>query len=66
MTGDDIIKVVRSEVNYVRISVTYDNAGSGFDADFFKFDHNSEVVDLADNSVVEIYIGKVIVTLGKI
>lgn len=66
LTGDDIIKVVRSDVNHVRITVTYGNAGSGFDADFFKFDHNSEVVDLADNSVIEVYIGKVVVTLGKI
>ena len=66
LTGDDIIKVVKSEVNHVRVTVTYGNAGSGFDADFFKFDHSSEVVDLADNSVVEVYIGKVIVTLGKI
>ena len=66
LNGDDIIKVAKSQVSQVRVNVTYGNADLGFDADFFNFDHDSEVVDLPTGSVVEIYIGKVIVAIGKI
>jgi len=65
MTGRDITKVVRSGVNQVRINVTFPNVGSGFDSDFFKFDHISETITL-NGSVVEFYVGKVIVTQGQI
>lgn len=64
MTGNDIIKIVQSDVTKVRISVTYPNAPSGFDSNFFHFD--SETVEVPAGSVVEFYIGKVIVTLGKV
>jgi hypothetical protein len=66
INGNDIAKVVRNNVNQVRISVSFPNDDSGFDADFFKFDHISETVTLIPGSVVEIYIGKVIVTLGQV
>ena len=66
MTGNDIAKIVRNDVDQVRISVTFPNDDSGFDADFFKFDHISETVTLLPNSVVEFYVGTVIVTLGKV
>ena len=65
MTGRDIIKIVRSGVNQVRINVTF-NDGLGFDSEFFNFDHISETIDLPDDSVVEFYMGKVIVTLGQV
>jgi hypothetical protein len=66
LTGTDIIKVVRSGASQVRINVTY-NDGLGFSADFFQFDHpDSEIVDLPADSVVEFYVGKVIVALGKV
>jgi len=66
MTGNDIAKVVRNNVNQVRISVTFPKDELGFDADFFNFDHLSETVTLVPSSVVEIYLGKVIVTLGQV
>jgi hypothetical protein len=66
MTGNDITKVIRSGVSQVRITVTFPNAASGFDSSFFNFDHISETVNLPANSVVEFYVGKVIVTLGQI
>jgi hypothetical protein len=77
MTGNDITKIVRSGVNQVRINVTFPNgkpfSTQGFDYDFFNFDHTisslnmaSETRSLPVNSVVEFYIGKVIVTLGQI
>jgi hypothetical protein len=66
LTGNDIIKVAKSGVSQVRINVTY-NEGLGFDADFFQFDHpDNEIINLPAGSVVEIYVGKVIVTLGKV
>jgi len=76
MTGKDITKIVRSGVSQVRINVTFPNglpdSNQGFDYDFFNFDHTidnyhaSETVTLPLNSVVEFYVGKVIVTLGQI
>jgi hypothetical protein len=66
MTGNDITKIVRSGVNQVRINVTFPNVGSGFDSNFFNFDHISETKTLSPGSVVEFYVGRVIVTLGQV
>ena len=72
MTGDDITKIVRNGVNQVRITVTFPNTGLGFDSSFFNFDsttiilNNSTVPEITANSVVEFYVGKIIVTLGQI
>jgi hypothetical protein len=72
MTGNDITKIVESGVNQVRINVTFPSAGLGFDSNFFKFERTSITLNsttvprITTNSVVEFYIGKVIVTLGQI
>jgi len=73
MTGNDITKIAKSGVSQVRINVTFPNSGQGFDYNFFNFDHTisslnmaSETRSLPVNSIVEFYIGKVIVTLGQI
>ena len=66
MTGNDITKVVRNNINQVRINVTFPTAALGFDADFFNFDHISETVTLLPGSVIEFYVGKVIVTIGQV
>ena len=66
MTDNDITKIVRSGVNQVRINLTLPHAGSGFDSSFFNFEHDSEIIDLHNGSVVEFYIGKVLVTLGQV
>lgn len=66
LTGDSITKIVKSGVNQVRITVGFLEADSGFDNDFFHFDNVSEIVDLPDGSVVEFYIGKVLVKLGQV
>lgn len=75
LTGSNITKVMRSGVNQVRINVTFPNgkplSTQGFDSDFFNFDHTVnnyavETVPLPANSVVELYIGKVIVSLGQV
>jgi len=68
MTGSEITKISESGVNEVKISVTFPNGDefTGFNSDFFRFDNDSEEVTLPGNSVVELYIGSVIVTLGKV
>jgi hypothetical protein len=75
MTGSDITKVTRSGISQVRINVTFPNGvplgTQGFDADFFKFDHTVgnyaiETVNLPAGSVVEFYVGKVVVSLGQV
>jgi len=66
MTGNDIIKIVGSGVDTVRINVTFPNAASGFESTFFNFDHISETKTLSSGSVVEFYVGKVIVTIGQV
>jgi hypothetical protein len=77
MTGTNITKVSRSGISQVRINVTFPNglplSAQGFDWDFFNFDHTisslnmaSETVTLQAGSVVEFYIGQVIVSLGKV
>jgi hypothetical protein len=66
LTGKDVMKIVKNGVDQVRITVTFPNAASGFDADFFQFDHITETVTLLPDSVVEFYLGKVTVTLGQV
>jgi len=68
LQGDSITKLVKSGVDKVRFNVTFPNgdASVGFDSSFFNFDHLSETVILQDNSVIELYLGKIIVTLGKV
>jgi hypothetical protein len=75
MTGDEITKITMNHVNQVRISVTFPNGGSGspgFDSAFFNF--KSTTITLNDttspsitaDSVAEFYVGRVVVSLGKV
>ena len=76
LSGTDVAKQISSPVNQVRINVTFPNGApistEGFDSDFFKFDHqvdsyhSSQVITLQSNSVVEFYVGKIIVSLGQV
>ena len=66
MVGNDIIKIVDSGVDRVRVNVTFPKADLGFDDTFFNFDHISETRTLSADSVVELYVGKIIVTLGQV
>lgn len=67
MTGTDLTKIVRKGVEQVRITVTFPNGGSmGFNSDFFNFDHLVETRNLPTDSVVEFYVGKVMVSFGQV
>jgi hypothetical protein len=73
LTGDGITKVARSGVDQVQISVSFPKAASlGFDTSFFNFNsttitlNNTSTPKLASNSIVEFYVGKVVVALGQV
>jgi hypothetical protein len=70
LNGEGITKVTRIGVDQVRITVAFPS--SQFTSSFFNFKSNSVTLNstsipkLAANSIVEFYIGKVIVTLGQV
>jgi FlaG/FlaF family flagellin (archaellin) len=72
LTGNGITKVTRSGVDQVIISVSFPKALAGFDATFFNFNSTSLTLNasstpkLPSNSVVEFYVGKVVVAIGQV
>jgi hypothetical protein len=69
LTGDSIAKFTKSGIRQVRISVasTVGAAAAGFDSGFFNFDQVSKTISLSNpNSVVEFYVGNVLVRLGQV
>jgi FlaG/FlaF family flagellin (archaellin) len=73
LTGNGITKVTRSGVDQVIISVSFPKAASlGFDSSFFNFNSTSITLNatstpkLPSNSVVEFYVGKVVVAIGQV
>ena len=74
MTGSDVTKISIDGAEQVRITVTFPSEDLGYDESFFRFRdeppyqtpyENSVVMDLPPGSVVEFYVGKVIVSLGQ-
>ncbi len=61
MVGGGVTKVIRKDIDQVEITVSFP---SGFGEDFFKFDGLVETMSLDPPSVVEFYIGRVIVSQG--
>jgi hypothetical protein len=72
LTGNGITKVTRSGVDQVSISVSFPKASLGFDSSFFNFNtasitlNSSSTPKLPANSVVEFYVGKVVVAIGQV
>ena len=73
LTGDGISKVTAIGVDQVRISVSFPKAASlGFDSSFFNFKSNTVTLNststpqMTPNSVVEFYVGKVVVAIGQV
>ncbi len=73
LTGEGISKVTQDHVDQVIISVSFPQAASlGFDSSFFNFKSNTITLDsastpkLTPDSVVEFYVGNVIVTIGQV
>ena len=69
VTGDGITKIIRSGVDQVKINVSFPN--TEFDSAFFNFNSTSITLNsttnpqITANSVVEFYLGSVIVTIGQ-
>ena len=72
LTGNGITKVTRSGVDEVSISVNFPKTSLGFDSSFFNFNSTSITLNasstprLPSNSVVEFYVGKVVVAIGQV
>ena len=72
LTGDGITKMTWSKVDKVIISVSFPQAASGFDSSFFNFKSTTVTLNstsnpqIPPNSVVELYMGKVVVTIGQV
>lgn len=64
IAGQNVYRIPETNVNAVRVNVTFSNAGLGFTSDFFNFEGDSVVYDVRDGSVVEVYLGEVLVNLG--
>ncbi len=66
LTGNSVDKIIVSGVDQIRINITYPNVGQGYDSGFFNFNNSSQTVILDYNSVVELYVGQVLVTIGDV
>jgi len=66
LSGDGITKVIESGVKQIRITATFPNNSAGFDNSLFHFASESETINLPAGSIVEFYLGKVLVTIGQV
>lgn len=73
LTGNGTFKAIQSGVDQVKISVDYPKQTVlGFDPSFFNFKsstitlNNTSTPKMMPNSVVEFYIGKVVVAIGQV
>jgi hypothetical protein len=72
LTGEGISKVTKTGVDQVTITVSFPKASLGFDSSFFKFKstiitlNNLSTPKLPPNSIVEFYVGNVVVALGQV
>ncbi len=70
LTGGGISKVTRNGVDQVQLTVSFPKQGLGFDSSFFNFAATTITLDststlkMYPGSVVEFYVGKVIVQIG--
>ena len=62
--GENVTRKTESDVNGIRINVTFPNEGSGFNSEFFNFKNMVETLNVPANSIVEVYVGEVKVSLG--
>jgi hypothetical protein len=62
--GKNVTRITESNVNGIRINVTFPNQGLGFDSAFFNFRSMNETLNIPANSIVEVYVGEVKVSLG--
>ncbi len=66
LTGNGITKLVRSDVDQIRITADFPKADLGFDSSFFNFTRIIETKIVAPGSLVELYVGGLQVTIGQV
>jgi hypothetical protein len=66
MVGNDVTKIIKNNVDEVRITVDFPNSDIGFDSTFFSFQNLVEDRTWQDPAVVEFYVGKVVVSIGQV
>ena len=62
--GKNVTRATESKVDALRINVTFPNEVSGFNSGFFNFKHTVETLNVPADSIVEVYVGDVRVSLG--
>jgi hypothetical protein len=72
LTGQGISKITQTGVDQVIITLSFPKASTGFDSSFFNFKSNAITLNnlstprLPPNSIVEFYVGKIVVALGQV
>jgi hypothetical protein len=64
LTGKNVSVKTESNVNAVKIRISFPRVGEGFGSDFFNFDSQEKVVDVPNGSIIEFYTSEVSVSLG--
>jgi len=64
IVGKNVTRITESGINAVNVTISFPNQALGFDSSFFKFRRLSETLSVPSNSIVEVYIGEVKVSLG--
>lgn len=64
LTGKNVLVKTESNVNAVKICVSFPRIGEGFGSDFFNFDAEEEIVNVPEGSIIEFYTSEVSVSLG--
>lgn len=66
LTGNGITKIIYSNVDQVKIIVDFPKQSAGFDSSFFNFNQIAQTMILPPGSVVEFYMGNVVVSMGQV
>jgi hypothetical protein len=65
LTGLNVLRQTASNANNITIGLDFPSGqATGLTSDFFNFERTSQTLNVASNSVVEIYTGEVVVSLG--
>ena len=64
LTGKNVSVKTESNVNAVKIRISFPRVSEGFGSDFFNFDSQEKVISFSKPSIIEFYTSEVSVSLG--
>jgi hypothetical protein len=64
LIGKNVTRITESGISAINITISFPNQALGFDSGFFMFRRSSETLNVPANSIVEVYVGEVKVSLG--